>query len=325
MVNITQEITFEIESKWIYEGEKRFTASTFSPEFSSAKSLVNKMKERGRKIVKIDNIVDNIFYPSRFKRVYSKDGEIFLSSKDIFDFLPIGKKLTNATEELFIEKDWLLITRSGSVGRVLLPSELTSKAAISEHVIRVVTNEKTPIGYLYAYLISKIGQPLVIRNIFGGVVDEIEPHHIGEISIPRLPQLEPIINNKISEYCSLINESQEMLIKAEDKFYSEVGLPKISEEDVTYVGKKMGENIRVFEIKSDKLNLRLDGSYHIPLAHLAISNLKKCKGTLKELKDISDLFVPPRFKRAYVKNTEIGTPLLQGTHITQIKPMDLSS
>jgi len=41
------------------------------------------------------------------------------------------------------------------------------------------------------------------------------------------------------------------------------------------------------------------------------------------LTNVADSFVPPRFKRAYVKDASDGLPLLQGTHIPQIKPQDI--
>jgi len=322
--NTTSVITFEVESKWLTEGEKRLNASSFSPEAANSLFLIDLLKEKGIKIDYITDIIKDIFYPPRFKRLYAKAGTIFLSSKDIFDFLPEGKKIKNASKEYLIKPGWILITRSGSVGRVLIANRFFTNAAISEHVIRIVPDENTPTWYLYVYLISEIGQPLLIRNIFGGVVDEIEPHHIANIPIPRIPELEDEINQKILEAHRLREEAQEFLLKAEEMIYSELGLSKIDEDDVEYFGGDNGRIIKSFEIKASDINLRLDASYHIPLFHLVIQNLMKARSrNLKRLEDVADSFVPPRFKRAYVRDPSDGIPLLQGTHIPQITPQDI--
>ncbi len=317
-------IIFEVESQWLMEDEMRLNASSFSPDAAKALVLIDELKSKGVNIAVVDNIVKDVFYPTRFKRIYAKEGTSFLSSKDIFDLVQVGKRIKNATEEYLIKPNWILVTRSGSVGRVLISNKYISKAAISEHVIRVVPDKNTPIGYLYGYLLSTIGQSLLIKNIFGGVVDEIEPHHIKSIPIPRIQELEEKINQKILDVCKLREEAQKHLLKVEKMLYAELGLPELKREEVEYFGGEDGRIIRSFEIKASELDLRLDASYHLPLFHLAMQKLRNVKsGIFRRLKDVANSFVPPRFKRAYVKDMSKGIPLLQGTHIPQIKPLDI--
>lgn len=319
-------ITFGIESNWLSNKEKRLKASSFSPDVVDSVKFIQKIKSKGIKIDIVSDLVDDIFYPPRFKRIYSKKGDTFLSSKDIFDFLPVGKKIKNASEKYFIENKWILVTRSGTTGRVLMSNGLISKTAISEHVIRIIPSEDTPIGYLYVYLLSKIGQSLLKKEIFGGVVNQIEPQHIGNIPIPRISSLENKINRKINESYELLEEAQNLFLEAEKILYNEL-LPKVNDENVKYFAGKTGKIIKSFEVESKELNLRLDASYHIPLAHLVTSTLKELEnkgiGKLMKLKEVSDSFVPSRFKRPYVKKEEEGIPLLQGTHITQTKPQQI--
>ena len=317
-------ITFEVKSKWVMEEEMRLNASSFSPDAASSVALINKLKGKGVRVDNLGKLVSNIFYPSRLKRSYGKNGVMFLSSKDIFDFLPVGKKLNNASADYFIKPRWVLITRSGSVGRVIIANNIIGNAAISEHVIRVIPNEDSPVPYVYAFLVSKIGQPLIIKNIFGGVVDEIEPSHLSAIPIPIIPELEKAISEKILEAHELRQEAQALLLKAESMIFSELGLPEIDEEDIRYFGGYKGSIIKAFSLKLSDLDLRLDASYHVPLAHLAINNLSAAKsGTVKKLEEVARSFVPPRFKRAYVKDPADGIQLLQGTHIPQITPQDV--
>jgi len=132
------------------------------------------------------------------------------------------------------------------------------------------------------------------------------------------------INQKIHEAHRLREEAQELLLKAEEMLHSELGLPEIDVDDVEYLGGEKGRIVKSFEIKVSELNLRLDATYHIPLFHLAIQNLMNAKsGIIRKLGDVADSFVPPRFKRAYVRDPADGIPLLQGTHIPQIIPQDM--
>ncbi|WP_419650104.1 hypothetical protein, partial [Thiolapillus sp.] len=54
--------------------------------------------------------------------------------------------------------------------------------ACSEHVMRVVPNESLiKPGYLYAYLSSRFGVPIVVSGTYGAIIQHIEPHHIAEL------------------------------------------------------------------------------------------------------------------------------------------------
>ncbi|MDG6913070.1 MAG: hypothetical protein JRN35_08345 [Nitrososphaerota archaeon] len=314
---------FEIESRWLSTDEFRLNASSFSPEAADSLALIDELKRRGAKVDIIGNVVDRIFYPGRFKRDYAKTGTAFLSSKDIFDLVPTGKRIRNPTDLLFVKPGWVLVTRSGSVGRVCIATKMVSQAAISEHVIRVVPDGRLPASYLYIFLISRFGQPLIIKNIFGGVVDEIEPHHIGSICIPRIPRLENMIDEKVKKAVKVRQEAQEMLAKAEEEMHAKLRLPHIVEDDITYIGDRLGRIARCFETSLSDLELRMDAPYHSPLAQVVIRNLAKSRtGKMKRLRDVATSFVPPRFKRAYVSPPD-GIPLLQGTHVPQAKPQDV--
>ena len=128
--------------------------------------MIDRLGSNGVEIRKLGDFTAKVFYPSRFKRIYSKSGTSFLSSKDIFDIVPVGKKIKNAKDEYIVDPEWIFVTRSGSVGRILISTKFMKNVAVSEHVIRVIPSKKTLLGYLYAYLSSKIGQSLLLKNIF---------------------------------------------------------------------------------------------------------------------------------------------------------------
>jgi len=101
MENRAPILTFEVESRWLMEEEKRLNASSFSPEAATSLLLIDDLRTKGRKSANVGQLVKDIFYPSRFKRLYSRTGEeIPLSSKDIFDFMLEGKRINNVSADL---------------------------------------------------------------------------------------------------------------------------------------------------------------------------------------------------------------------------------
>src|SRR5690606_20606729 len=58
--------------------------------------------------------------------------------------------------------------------------------ACSEHVLRVVPNSShIPPGYLYAFLSSRYGVPLVVSGTYGAIIQHIEPEHVADLPVPR--------------------------------------------------------------------------------------------------------------------------------------------
>ena len=317
---------FEIESRWLYEGEKRLDASFYAQDVIASKILIGELEERRVEIRYVGDFGE-IFWPGRFKRQYvsKKEGEPFLMPSEVIMFLPKAKKfITNYPKEVSIKEKWLLITRSGSVGRCLIATKLLKNSVISDDLIRVVPKNENNIGYIYAYFSSWIGQAFLTKDQYGSTVKHIEPHHVASIPIPRIPELEEEINQRIFEAHRLREEAQELLLKAEDMLYSELELPEIDEDAVEYFGGERGRIVKAFEIKASELNGRLDASYHEPTLKIIEKALLTSKFKVVKLEDISDeIIIPSRFKRPYVRMESNGVSFLQPSHVVEFKPIEI--
>ena len=143
-----------------------------------------------------DLVVENgIFYPGRHKRNYvpiSDKSTAFYSGTQILQIRPFDLKYQpidyKPARNHFVDKDWILITRSGSTGRCVIVNDEMADKMISEHVIRVICDEELVDSYyVYAYLASdKIGKVLMEKGIYASVVDHISPQFVSTIPIPRL-------------------------------------------------------------------------------------------------------------------------------------------
>lgn len=320
---------FDIESRWILNEEKRLDASFYAKDVIASRVLTDELKGQGIEIKTIKDLSDDIFWPGRFKRRYvtSKDGAPFLLPSEVIMFLPKAKKfITGYPEEVSTKKNWLLITRSGSIGRCLIVTKLLENAVLSDDLIRIVPKDKNNVGYLHAYLSSWIGQAFLTKDRYGATVKHIEPHHVAAIPIPVIPKLEKEINQRILAAHRLREEGQEYLLKAEQILYSELGLPEVDKDDVKYFGGENGRTVTSFETKASELNLRLDASYHTPILRLVKRYLIEHEAggeyRLCELRNVADVFDLPTYKRIYV-NPDEGLPILSGTHLRQMRLWDL--
>jgi len=332
-------MTHEYPFKWVVvdsclldkDEEKRINASSYSIKSLQVLQTLETLKKKKIPVVIFGEFCDKIFYPPRFKRTYAKDGTLFLSSKDILNFVLTGKRIKNVEQDYLVKRNWILITRSGSVGRVILTNKNFDDLGVSEHVIRVIPQKQAPVGYLYSYLSSSFGQPLLTRKIFGGVVKEIEPSHISNIPLPLLPESDiNEIDKKILEAHKLREEAQELLLKAKKMFSKELELPLLDDNAIDYFGDENGKLVKAFTLTSNELfttQIRLNAYSYLPISRYARKILVETKNfDLKKLGDSEvsqKVFTPPRFKRIYVQNEKEGIPLLQGSHIPMLKYFDI--
>jgi len=137
------------------------------------------------------------------KRVYVHKGGIpLLSSKQLFQIDPIKiKRLALGAhkkdmKEIGLQENMILITRSGTIGRVQITPKYMKGWAGSEHAIRVIASAERNPGYLYSWLASSYGASLIRRNSYGSVILEIDKEMLSSIPVP-LPG--SVIENEIGD------------------------------------------------------------------------------------------------------------------------------
>ena len=154
----------------------------------------------GKEILDLERLgeltVDSgVFYPGRHKRNYVNPGPEslpFYSGTQILQVRPFDLKWQpkdyKPANNHVVEKDWILITRSGSTGRVIIVNDSLAGSMVSEHVIRVICDEsRIDPYYVYAFLASaEIGKVLMEKGIYASVVDHLSPQFISSLPIPRL-------------------------------------------------------------------------------------------------------------------------------------------
>lgn len=167
----------------------RLDASYFNPDVAKA---LEALRHSGMTVKPLGEIVDRVFLPPRVRRVYvGKDyGLPFLRGSHIVHFQPadlkyVSRKAQKHIDQMIVRKDWILITRSGTVGRVMLCPQEWDGWAGTEDLLRVIANEaECPAAYLYAFLASPLGHIQLIKPIFGAVVDHLTEAQTKSVLVP---------------------------------------------------------------------------------------------------------------------------------------------
>lgn len=143
---------------------------------------------------------------------------------------------------LKLEEGMTLISCSGTVGRMVYAGPYMNDVWSSQDILKVVPDpDKILPGYLYAYLNSKFGIPLVKEGTYGAIIQHIEPSHIADLDVPRLGRdIEEAVHRNITEAARLHSEYQAQAKYATEKLFSSVGLRDITPQAWHAMGPDLG-------------------------------------------------------------------------------------
>lgn len=310
-----------IGSVYLREGEKRLDASYYALAVRARWEL-----EKTRWPLRPLGEVAHIFYPGRFKRPYAPKGKgvPFVGSREMF-FWPLQPRdflygTLGDWRNLMVKRGWVLVSRSGTVGQVLLVSRDFTNVAVTEHAVRLESKNS---GYIYAFLRSRYGRDLLQGYQFGAVIKHLEPEQIGSFLVPILPEkLQERIHAKMLRALTLRERGSCLLKKAQRLLYGLLGLPDPDTLKPGYLPNPPGTKVPTFSVKRSELEERLDGSYHLPEVKSLLRVLKAGKYPLAHLKDLTAyIHIPPRFKRHYVDPAK-GVPFVRPSDLATVRILE---
>jgi type I restriction enzyme S subunit len=201
----TIDTSFDVVTRFVssseFTDEFRLDAHYYNP---IAKKAFDNIQYFTQNSSLLSELTSDIIIGKRFKRNYvqSDFGTPFLSGKNIVQIRPTDLKYLSDTEisfidELLVKQNWTLITCSGTLGRTCFVYNNFENYAASQHILRVVPNDKLiDPAYLYCFLSIDYGYYQVVRNKYGSVIDEIDDKSIENIlvPVPNIKQQEEIGN-----------------------------------------------------------------------------------------------------------------------------------
>lgn len=310
----------------ILSNDCRLDASSYNMEVMNALSMVSHCIYG---TTPMKHLLKDAFVGSRFKRIYTdKPSDIpFFLPSDIEDVYPKATKFISGRtvadiDFLRVEKDMLLMTCSGTIGKTSLVGTKLEHQVFSHDLLRITFKNSYDLGYTYAFFNTEIGLTILQSNNYGAVIDHIEPGHLYNIPIPNAPEeTRKRIHRLIVDSYGLRDKSNELIDSAQSILYEELQLPNfnsflmrdgISEDGFCNFSKKASE-----------LHGRIDVSYHLPISDSVISAISK---NAKELARIGDSRISKKvilagvFKRTYVDKSN-GVPFLGGREIMTLNPV----
>lgn len=158
------------------------------------------LQKIAKEIVRVGDsrISQSVILPGRFKRIYVEEGKgiVFFSGKHISELDPFDKKYLSFSQhsqkiksELTIKEGMILVTCSGTIGKITFVPEHWDGWAMTHDIIRILPADNKISGYLYAWLSSPYACELINRFTYGAVVGHIEKEHILRVSVPLLVDL----------------------------------------------------------------------------------------------------------------------------------------
>ncbi len=200
-------------------------------------AIVDILKKNAAEVTTVgdERISSDVVLPGRFKRVYVDEGygTVLFGGKQMYELDPSNKKFLSKSKhderiinELEIQENTTLISRSGTIGKVCLVPKHWQNWVASEHIIRVVPANNDVAGYISTFLSSDYGYELIKRFTYGSVVDEIDDNHVRQIQIPILKNQD--IQKQINDLALQANE------KRYQAYLLEQEALKVLDEEVIY-------------------------------------------------------------------------------------------
>lgn len=137
--------------------------------------------------LRTDNVVVDAYISNMQIEAYYTPSAVLQDKRDSVKWLDLARA-TDAQKRAFsavrVRKGDLLVTRSGTVGRIAYITSALDGAIVSDDAIRVRIRDPKLRAYVFAYLQSQQAQDQMRVNEYGSVQQHLEPEHIRDLLIP---------------------------------------------------------------------------------------------------------------------------------------------
>jgi type I restriction enzyme S subunit len=296
------------------EGQQRLKPNFY---LNAGKLRLDQMRHNGHPMSTIGEQSAAVYRSGIFKRQFVRDPQFglpYISGADMMKSAPlessrlVSAKYTPNTAETSLKTNQILITCAGSVGNVRLITADLEGVIGSQDIIRVDYDEqKFPYGFLYAYLSSPTVYDYMQSLYYGSVIPRIEPFHVRQIPVPRLPAAQmQRIHVDIEQAARLREKATEALSNAVELL--ENLLPQL-----------VFTNHYVTPVSAFKQRLRIDATIQQAAYGRYLEEAAK-SATLKKIASVSaQVFTPGIFKRIRVA-AKNGVVFLSGTNLLENRP-----
>lgn len=315
-------------------GGQRLDADFHTAQAASVTSILASVP------VPVKNLGDlcDVYTLDRFKRVYTSDaakGWPYLSASEAFLFRPHSERWIAKShappdaERHFVKRKWVLLSTSGSVGRVLYATSNLEGFFLTHDLARILSRGEVRPGYLFAYLSGALCQPML--RPYGLTVRHIEPEHLKRILVPVLPDDDQrAIENEVERAREFRERANTLIDQAGRSLLDELGLPSWSSTRAGHIflpparyGPINYPDPSAFQVRLSEVIGPLTADSNDPVIRETLARLAKGKYELVQLGSLTaQPFIPNRSARVYV-DQDHGAPFLQASDVPTVRPYSL--
>ena len=317
-----------VSSTWLEQQGRRLDCGPYLSGAMEAKLLLRSLPVRRAELRELTHGHDGgIYNGPKFVRNYVSDpnhGVPFLSSSSMlhaeFRHVDLLRKLDAVSSRLAylrLEEGMTLISCSGTIGRMAYARPEMAGMWSSQHVLNIVPdpNLVRP-GYLYAFLSSRFGVPLVVGETYGAIVQHIEPGHISDLPVPLAPDaIQDDVHRLVAEAAEMRTRASAELRAVVREIEDAAGLSPL---DVRYAGARPDTSL----VRASALRGRMDGLFHSGYHQEALAPLQRLpEGRRTTVGGLaSRVFQPPIFKRVAVEDPCYGVPFFGTSALMRADP-----
>lgn len=193
--NRAEVATWSVPLQDIYDNPNlRLDATHYDRETADA---LQELRKSGYPLKRLADFAD-LQLPGQFTRIWAKDAEHgirYINATDLMSLNSIGiaderflsRETKTDIDELVIHEGWLLLTCSGTIGRLFYVTARMNDWVATHDLIRIVPRAGVPVGFLHAYLSSPVAQKQILGHTHGGQIDHVTHHQVGGVLVPELP------------------------------------------------------------------------------------------------------------------------------------------
>lgn len=256
-----------------------------------------------------------VWQPPRLKavKVGQEHGEPYLAATQVFDIWPtprkwLAKSKTPEIGSLLVQLDWILVTRSGTVGLPIMTYAPHLDKVISDDLLRVQVREASFRGYLYTFLRTRYGRALMRSSHYGNVIKHLETQHLEEVPVPIVGDLVDELAGDVGEIFRMRDEAYALDMQAREQLSDAFGSP-------AEPGPEIGYSVSSGDLHSGRR--RLEAYAHNPLVLVAQQTVRAKAKRIDKLEQVASPFLPSRFRRVY---GQAGIPFWGSEDVFKVNP-----
>ena len=192
---------FSIKRKEINDETLNLNPVRYLPKYADSRKKVLTLGEQTGWTVERLSQIAHVYNGPRFKRPYADKGvnsglqivryftgnAVTQTRGENIKYLDLAKAKPHQIkmiDKLYLKRGQILITDSGTVGRVVYATAYHDGAVGTNNLIRVDIEDEALRGYVYQFLSSKLGQDQLRQNVYGAIVDHLEPDDVKKVVVP---------------------------------------------------------------------------------------------------------------------------------------------